>query len=94
MPMAVLMPPPGEAVEVEQLHGRLRGSVVVPPRLDLTAPIADEAVAADEGELHRRGMRSGCCLVGHLRSDLACQRDPLAKPAMNAILHAGREMAS
>jgi prevent-host-death family protein len=53
VPVAVVVPPPAEAVEVERLHGFLRGSVVVPPGFDLTAPTADEAFAADEGELHR-----------------------------------------
>jgi hypothetical protein len=31
----------------------MRGSVVVPPEIDLTAPIADEAFAADEDAIHR-----------------------------------------
>jgi prevent-host-death family protein len=53
VPVAVLVPPPAEAADVERLHGLLRGSVVVPPGLDLTAPIADETFAADEGDLHR-----------------------------------------
>jgi prevent-host-death family protein len=53
VPVAVLVPPPAEAVEVERLHGFLRGSVVVPPGLNLTAPITQEVFAADEGELHR-----------------------------------------
>jgi hypothetical protein len=43
---------PAEAVEVELLHGFFRGSVVVPPEIDLTAPIADEAFAADEDVIH------------------------------------------
>lgn len=53
VPVAVLVPPPTEVVEVERLHGFLRGSVIVPPELDLTAPIADEAFIAGEGEIHR-----------------------------------------
>ena len=53
VPMAVLVSPPAEAREVERLHGFLRGSVVVPPEIDLTAPIADEAFAADENVIHR-----------------------------------------
>jgi len=53
VPVAVLLPPPAEAADVERLHGLLRGSVVVPPGLDLAAPIADEAFAADDGEIHR-----------------------------------------
>jgi prevent-host-death family protein len=53
VPVAVLVPPPAEAGEVERLHGFLRGSAVVPPGFDLTAPTADEAFAADGGEFHR-----------------------------------------
>jgi hypothetical protein len=51
--VGILTPPTPEAAEVEQLHGFLRGSVVLPPEVDLTAPIADEAFAADKGEIHR-----------------------------------------
>jgi prevent-host-death family protein len=53
VPVAVLVPLPADAVEVERLHGFMRGSVVVPPEIDLTAPIADEAFAADEDAIHR-----------------------------------------
>lgn len=53
IPVAVLVPPPAEAAEVERLHGFLRGSVVVPPEIDLTAPIVVETFAADEGAIHR-----------------------------------------
>jgi hypothetical protein len=35
------------------LHGFLRGSVIVPPEIDLTAAIADDAFAADEDAIHR-----------------------------------------
>ena len=53
VPVAILLPPPAEATAIERLHGFLRGSVVVPPEVDLTAPIADEAFAADDGAIHR-----------------------------------------
>ena len=53
VPVAVLVPPLADAGEVARLHGFLRGSVVVPPEIDLTAPVADEAFAADEGAIHR-----------------------------------------
>lgn len=51
--VAVLVPPAAEAAAVERLHGFLRGSVAVPPDVDLTAPVAEETFAADQGELHR-----------------------------------------
>jgi prevent-host-death family protein len=53
VPVAVLVPPPADAGEVARLHGFLRGSVVIPPEIDLTAPVADEAFAADEGAIRR-----------------------------------------
>ena len=51
--VAVLTPPPSLATEIQQLPGFLRDSVVIPPGLDLTAPVLDEAFAAQEGDLHR-----------------------------------------
>jgi len=51
--VAVLVPPAVEAVQVERLHGFLRGSVVIQPEIDLTAPVADEGFAADRGEIRR-----------------------------------------
>ena len=53
VPVAVLVPPPAEAALVKQLHGFLRGSVIIPPELDLTAPVSDEAYAAEKGKIHR-----------------------------------------
>jgi prevent-host-death family protein len=53
VPVAVLVPPPANAAEVGRLHGFLRGSVVVPPEIDLTAPVADEPFGADEGAIYR-----------------------------------------
>jgi prevent-host-death family protein len=51
--VAVLIPPPVVAIEVERLHGFLQGSVTVPAEVDLTAAVADDAFSADEGEIHR-----------------------------------------
>jgi prevent-host-death family protein len=51
--VAVLVPPPAAAAEVEKLHGFLRGSVVIPAGADLTAPVADEEFAARNGQMHR-----------------------------------------
>lgn len=50
--VAVLVPPPAAAEAVAGLHGFMRGSVVIPPGHDLTAPIADEDFAAAGGVLH------------------------------------------
>ena len=37
---------------VEHLHGFLRGSVVMPVDVHLTAPILDEVPVADDREIH------------------------------------------
>ena len=51
--VAVLIPPTSQADAVRHLHGFLRGSVVVPSGVDLTASILDEPLDAERGELHR-----------------------------------------
>lgn len=51
--VAVLVPPPTAAVELERLHGFLRGSVDIPPDIDLTEPVVEETFAAADGEIHR-----------------------------------------
>ncbi len=50
--VAVLTPPDDPAAAGLNLHGFLRGSVITPPGLDLTAPSLDESLLADEGRLH------------------------------------------
>lgn len=50
--VAVLIPPPSQEEAVRQLHGFLRGSVVVPDEVDLTAPVLDEPLDAERGSLH------------------------------------------
>jgi antitoxin (DNA-binding transcriptional repressor) of toxin-antitoxin stability system len=50
--VAVLTPPADEEAAVRGLHGFLRGSVVVPEGLDLTAPVLDEPLLAERGEVH------------------------------------------
>ena len=50
---AVVLPaPPPEPAAVQELHGFLRGSVVMPPGIDLTEPVLDEPFSAAEGEPH------------------------------------------
>jgi prevent-host-death family protein len=50
-PVAVLTPPDPEA-GFAALHGFLRGSVRIPEGVDLTAPVLDEALNAEEGRIH------------------------------------------
>ncbi len=50
--VAVVTPPKDAAADIRQLHGFMRGSVVVPPEFDLTAPVLDEAFGAEGGQLH------------------------------------------
>jgi antitoxin (DNA-binding transcriptional repressor) of toxin-antitoxin stability system len=49
--VALLLPTEAEAAQVERLHGFLRGSLIIPPTVDLTAPIADEPLDADQDEI-------------------------------------------
>lgn len=49
--VTVLIPLASQREAVEQLHGFLRGSVIVPEGVDLTAPVLDEALDAASGEL-------------------------------------------
>ncbi len=48
--VAILIPPASQREAVEQLHGFLRGSVMVPEAVDLTAPVLDEALNAESGD--------------------------------------------
>jgi len=51
--VGVLVPPSADASEVERLPGLLRGSVLIPPDFDLTAPASDEPFDAEQSLLHR-----------------------------------------
>ena len=53
VPVAVVTASAPETFSIERLHGSMRGSVTIPPEFDLTAPILDEPLAADEGDLYR-----------------------------------------
>jgi hypothetical protein len=48
-----LKPPEDARDAVRELHGFLRGSVLIPAGIDLTAPILDEQFDAADGKLHR-----------------------------------------
>lgn len=49
--VAVLSPPDLPDAAVRDLHGFMRGSVIVPEGFDLTAPILDEPMTADTSAL-------------------------------------------
>jgi antitoxin (DNA-binding transcriptional repressor) of toxin-antitoxin stability system len=51
--VGVLVSPPVKTEAVEALHGFLRGSVVIPPDVDLTAPATEDRFAAEERKIHR-----------------------------------------
>ena len=51
-PVAVIIAPSPKATEVEHLHGFMRGSVIIPPGVDLTEPISDEIWSATKGKIH------------------------------------------
>ena len=50
--VAILTAPPAQMDAVAGLHGFMRGSVILPEGLDLTAPVLDEPFAAAAGLLH------------------------------------------
>jgi antitoxin (DNA-binding transcriptional repressor) of toxin-antitoxin stability system len=50
--VGVLTPPENAETAVQNIHGFMRGSVVIPGDVDLTAPVLDEPFSADEGRLH------------------------------------------
>lgn len=50
--VAVLMSPASPKKASQGLHGFLRGSVIVPAGVDLTAPVLDEPLDAEQGRLH------------------------------------------
>ncbi len=51
--VGVLLPPQPDPTTLIDLYGCMRGSVVIPEGLDLTAPILDEPLDAEVGILHR-----------------------------------------
>ena len=50
--VAVLTPPDEPEATARLLHGFMRGSVVAPEGFDFTAPVLDEPLSAENGELH------------------------------------------
>lgn len=50
--VGVLLPPASHADAVRHLHGFMRGSVVVPPGIDLTEPASLDIFTADDGIFH------------------------------------------
>lgn len=51
--MAVLTPPTATAEAVANLHGFMKGTVIIPEGFDLTEPVLDEPLDAYSGILHR-----------------------------------------
>ncbi|WP_439550786.1 type II toxin-antitoxin system Phd/YefM family antitoxin [Falsiroseomonas sp.] len=51
--VAVVTAPMAQPAAVAGLHGFMRGSVTIPPGLDLTAPVAEEEFGAAEGLTYR-----------------------------------------
>ena len=49
--VAVPIPPVSQRAALKQLHGFLRGSVIIPEAVDLTAPVLEETLNAEAGEL-------------------------------------------
>lgn len=51
--VAVMTKPPATPEQARSLYGFMRGRVIIPPDLDLTAPVFDEPWDAELGILHR-----------------------------------------
>ncbi len=51
-PVAVVLPPEGGG-DLVKLHGFMRGSVVAPSGFDFTAPVLDEELSAEHGQIHQ-----------------------------------------
>jgi prevent-host-death family protein len=52
-PVAVLTPPESKGDAIRNIHGFMRGSVIFHDDIDLTAPMLDEHLDAEDGILHR-----------------------------------------
>ncbi|HEX4365289.1 MAG TPA: type II toxin-antitoxin system Phd/YefM family antitoxin [Rhodopila sp.] len=50
--VAILTPPDQLADAVRNIHGFMRGSVIIADDVDLTDPILDEPFTAENGDLH------------------------------------------
>ena len=50
--VAVLTPPDSAEEVARSLYGFMEGTVIGPEGFDYTAPVLDEALSADEGDLH------------------------------------------
>jgi PIN domain nuclease of toxin-antitoxin system/antitoxin (DNA-binding transcriptional repressor) of toxin-antitoxin stability system len=90
--VAVLTPPAPDPAAVEQLYGLMRGSVVVPPGVDLTAPASDEPWdAAPGGVASVSGAPSPhAVLLDTCAAIWLLNRDRMDAAAIDAILAAGR----
>jgi prevent-host-death family protein len=50
--VGVLLPPESHADPVRRVHGFMRGSVTIPPGIDLTEPASLDLFTAEEGTFH------------------------------------------
>jgi hypothetical protein len=50
--VVAVLTPPEEAPGFDQLYGCMEGTVILPEGLDLTAPIIDEPLFAEQGRIH------------------------------------------
>jgi prevent-host-death family protein len=50
--VVAVLTPPDEAAGFDQLYGFMEGSVIIPEGFDLTAPVLDEPLNAEQGRLY------------------------------------------
>lgn len=51
--VVAVITPPSAGESIRTFHGSMAGSVIIPPGLDLTAPVIEEDLDAERGILHR-----------------------------------------
>jgi hypothetical protein len=51
-PVAIVLPPPTADEAAKAIFGSMRGQVIIPAKVDLTAPTFDDEIIAETGELH------------------------------------------
>ena len=51
--VAVVTPPPDAGDSLRSFYGSMKDRTIIPPGVDLTAPVLDEPLDAEQGILHR-----------------------------------------
>ena len=88
-PVAVLVPPDDARDAVRRIHGFLRGSVVIPPGTDLTAPDSRSAIRCGGRTIAPMTATPGAVLLDTCAVIWLANGDRLRQQAADAIVAAG-----